>query len=135
MSPFVFVSDLLSLRSADTFFVEVDPTLSDKVALLNWYANRLRFPAHFGANWDAFYDLLRDLELIEQHKVVLFHRELPLKNEPASLKVYLEVLADSVRERASDAPRDLVVTMAQSLRFTWKTFCAAIRLPERAPTR
>ena len=36
--------------------------ISDKLALLQYLARSLRFPAHFGANWDALADSLQDLQ-------------------------------------------------------------------------
>ncbi len=41
------------------------PELSDKMTILDTFANALKFPSNFGRNWDAFRDYIRDLSWLE----------------------------------------------------------------------
>jgi hypothetical protein len=43
----------------------------DKAAFLKALGGALRFPDYFGANWDAFYDCLLDLDLDEHGGLLL----------------------------------------------------------------
>ena len=63
--------------------------------LMKDVAIALQFPSYFGENWDALHECLRDFEWIENHDVVLAHNG-KLSLEAADLKIYLEVLADSI---------------------------------------
>jgi len=115
MASFILASDSSAFRASDTLVLEVDPRLADKTALFAWFANRLKFPEHFGSNWDAFDESLRDLSWIDQRKVVLFHRDLPLASNPKDQLTYLDVLASAVQDWQSDASHELVVVMDPSL--------------------
>jgi RNAse (barnase) inhibitor barstar len=43
----------------------------DKESLLDRFAKALRFPAHFGRNWDAFHDCLCDLDWLGDKGLLL----------------------------------------------------------------
>lgn len=115
MPSFIFASDPSAFRASDTLVFEVDPRLADKKALLAWFADRLKFPEHFGSNWDAFDESLRDLSWISQRKIVLFHRDLPLAGNPKDRMTYLDVLVGVVRDWQSHASHEFVVVMNPSL--------------------
>jgi Barstar (barnase inhibitor) len=55
-----------ALESATQAAIRVVPVrltaLRDKNAFLLAFATAARFPAHFGRNWDAFYDCLLDMD-------------------------------------------------------------------------
>lgn len=62
--------------------------------LLKTVGHLLGFPAHFGRNFDAFWDCLRDLPA-EPKLVALVHRDVPAIPED-DLSTYLELLRDGV---------------------------------------
>lgn len=70
-------------------------------------ARALRLPDHFGRNWDAFYDCLRDLD---DPVLTVEHAEELLADEPsAQLTLLLDLLSDA-RLRvalATSHPREL----------------------------
>ncbi len=70
--------------------------IQDKSSLLKRLSDGLRFPYYFGENWDALFDCLRDLSWIREPVVVIIHEELPWLDREM-LRIYLEILADSVR--------------------------------------
>src|SRR5256885_13166067 len=45
----------------EVFFVQVDPGITDKTDLFNFYYRAMWFPGYFGFNWDAMYDFLCDI--------------------------------------------------------------------------
>ena len=72
----------------------------DKAELLVEWARQLKFPAHFGANWDAFADYVRDLSWLPARGYV---------SDCANMKHFSEsggrdavVLADVLRSAAAD---------------------------------
>ena len=73
------------------------------------YAEKLRLPEGFGANWDALFDVLCDLSWIAQRRIVLEHESLP-KLPPLELEKYLRVLRDSEESWQGDSDdRELIV--------------------------
>jgi len=63
-----------------------------KAALFAALVEALKLPEHFGHNWDALEECLRDLSWIPEKTVALVHEHLPglPKKE---LKTYLEILS------------------------------------------
>lgn len=110
MQPFVFTSDPTALHGEDTFALEIPATLSSKDALLTWFAQNLKIPDHFGANWDAFDEALRDLSWIQEPKVVLAHHGVPLAGQGKDRRIYLETLMNAVRDWKSDSSHELIVS-------------------------
>jgi barstar (barnase inhibitor) len=98
MQPFAFTSDITTLQREGVRVVVVPPDLADKNALLSWYAETLQFPEYFGANWDAFDECLRDLSWVKERRLVLYHRGVPLEESPENQKIYIDVLAEVVRD-------------------------------------
>ena len=109
MQRFVLASDVSSLKGENARVVEVPAGLTDKDALLAWFADALAMPGYFGHNWDAFDECMRDLSWIGEHRVVLFHRGMPLEASPKDQGIYIEVLADAVESWATDGAHELVV--------------------------
>jgi Barstar (barnase inhibitor) len=109
MQPFVLTSDIASLASESARVVEVPLGLSDKNSLLSWYAGALGMPEYCGSNWDAFDECLRDLSWISEHRLVLYHRAVPLEASPKDQKIYVDVLASAVRDWKPGEAHELVV--------------------------
>jgi hypothetical protein len=109
MQPFVLTSDAASLRGEGTRVVEVPMSLLDKAAVMRWYAAALELPDYFGANWDALDECLCDLSWIDDRRVVLYHRTIPLKARSQDQKIYIELLAHAVGERKPGEPPELAV--------------------------
>ncbi|MGE5195856.1 MAG: barstar family protein [Anaerolineae bacterium] len=63
-----------------------------KEELFTLFSNELKFPSYFGNNWDALYDLLLDLNWINQKKIVIIHEDVPFSNMEIERKKYLELL-------------------------------------------
>jgi RNAse (barnase) inhibitor barstar len=74
--------------------VQVPVRLEGKTALLQFLKDALNFPPHFGDNWDALLDCLRDVAA-GADKFVLVHHDLPLESDPAQQRIYLEILRDT----------------------------------------
>lgn len=113
MLPFKFFDDLPGCGVADSFCVRIDPGIGLSDELLKALYYQLWFPGYFGFNWDALYDCLRDLEWIKNYKVVLVHEVLPAIPE-RDLRIYLEVLRDSVLDWVGDARHELEVVFSVS---------------------
>ena len=94
--PFAFTSDVGSLRSGNTRFVDVPPELPDEAALVWWYAGALSFADYFAPNWDAYSWCLRELYGVAERTVVLYHRALPLAGNTKDQCTYLGILGDAV---------------------------------------
>lgn len=81
-------------------------------------------PQYFGANWDAFDECLRDLSWIKERRLVLYHRRVPLEANPKDQRIYVEVLANAVRDWRPDEGHEVVAA-----------FDPACELKLRAATR
>lgn len=108
MLPFKFFGSHPSYDAAEVFYVRVDPTISLSEELLRSLYYLLWLPGYFGFNWDALYDCLRDLAWIPCRKVVLVHEALPNLPEK-DLKIYLEILRDSILHREGDQAHEFEV--------------------------
>lgn len=88
----------------------------DKRALMAALAREMRFPAYFGANWDALRDCLTDLDEFLPAPgwllVVADSAEL-LKGEPGERAAFLETLASAALFwRQADPPHAFKVLLA-----------------------
>jgi len=63
-------------------------------ALFEEYDRHFNFP-HFGFNWDALDECLRDLQWISQPQIIITHHTLP-ELAASDFNVYLEVLCDAI---------------------------------------
>jgi hypothetical protein len=94
---------------------ELPSGIRTKKTLFDELAQRLQFPDYFGANWDALWECIRDLSWLPAGVIVLTHSDLPLADDPGSLKTYLSILRDTVEKRWSGSrERDLVVVFPPS---------------------
>jgi hypothetical protein len=108
MLPFVFTEQAPSYDTDKVFYVRVDPGIGVSDELIKSLYYLLWFPGYFGFNWDALYDCLRDFEWIPCHKIVVFHEALPSLDRK-ELKIYLEILRDSVLDWHGDDAHELEV--------------------------
>jgi hypothetical protein len=108
MHLFTFMNNVDSLRDKDTFVLEIPSGLCTKQEILGWYA-KILMPEYFGMNWDAFDECIRDLEWVEQPRVILYHSDMPLQASPSDQRIYLEVLDRAVAHWRADAGHDLLV--------------------------
>lgn len=100
--PFRFVDDPGSLCDAAALVVRIPNAARGKEKLLGVLAQSLRFPRYFGWNWDALEECLCDLTwLANVDRVVLVHEGLPLSPQGEQLAIYLDVLTEAVRRRAT----------------------------------
>lgn len=113
MLPFKFMENPPSYDAASVFYVRIDPGIGLTDELLKSLYYMLWFPGYFGFNWDALYDCLRDFSWIKYRKIVLVHEVLPrLPRE--ELKIYLEILRDSVIDWSGDDRHELEVVFRDS---------------------
>jgi RNAse (barnase) inhibitor barstar len=110
--PFTFVEITPSYDSAKVFYVRIDPSIQAAEELIRSLYDLLWLPGYFGYNWDALYDCLRDLSWMPCHKVVLVHESLP-ELPRDDLKIYLEILRDSVLDWIGDDGRELEVVFKE----------------------
>lgn len=108
LEKFLFVDDFDASNHRTIFVGLIPPGLSSGKNLLEAIEAALLFPGHFGRNWSALYDCLRDLEWISQRTVASVHRELPHLPEE-DLRTYLAVLRDASEDWQADEPHELCI--------------------------
>lgn len=101
-----------SYDSAEVFYVLIDPSIQATEGLIRSLYYLLWLPGYFGYNWDALYDCLRDLSWVPCHKIVLVHESLP-ELPGDDLKIYLEILRDSVLDWIGDDGHELEVVFKE----------------------
>jgi hypothetical protein len=76
---------------------------STKRGLLAEFARALAFPRGSGRNWDAFEELLADLEWLpaEGYLLILTHAEELLDGDPEDYETFIEILKDVAKEWAT----------------------------------
>lgn len=82
--------------------VEIDVTGADKHAVLERFAEALRFPSWFGRNWDALYDCLVDLSWLETpgHAVIVRGFADLRTRVPDDAEIVREILDEAVAQHA-----------------------------------
>ena len=91
------------------------PGISDADQLLRAIEEALKFPAYFGANWNALFDCLRDFHWLDEAIVVLQHDDIPAL-PPHDLRTYIEVLQGAVADWGKVEQHRLVVVFPASSR-------------------
>ncbi len=124
--PFVYADEVASVGVKQAHVAVIPPGIRGKAALFRCLIQQLDLPEHFGANWDALDECLRDLSWIEQRRVVLFHEALP-DLEPRDLTTYLEILRDAIVDWRRDLDDELLV----ALPFSERARVAALPALER----
>lgn len=113
--PFVYATDVQSVGVKHAHVAVVSSAIDDREALFACLIRELKLPGHFGRNWDALDECLRDLSWFEQHRVVLFHEALPgLDREQQS--TYCQILRDAVLDWREDPDDELVVVFPPAVR-------------------
>ena len=113
--PFAFADDVESVGVRQAHVAHLDGTYATREQLFDALTRALKLPGHFGRNWDALDECLRDLSWIDGHRVVLFHETLPALGADATT-TYLEILRDAVLDWRSDLDDELVVGFRAELR-------------------
>lgn len=113
--PFVYADDVRSVGVKHAHVAVVPAGIRGPEALFGCLSRELKLPGHFGANWDALDECLRDLSWLEEHRVVLFHEALPELTD-VELKIYLEVLRDAVLDWRRDVDTELIVALPPQAR-------------------
>ena len=105
---FIFGVEALGLDNQHDYVAHLPASLHDREALFAALQQSIGLPEYFGQNWDALSECLRDLSWIKQRRVVLLHEGVP-QLDPQSLKVYLEVLSECVRDWRPNEEHQFVV--------------------------
>jgi hypothetical protein len=93
-------------------------TISSKSDFLKACAIAMKFPDHFGYNWDAFNDCLTDLDWITaKGYLILYTQPEPFaKTNPTDWATLLELLQDAVDDWAeTDTPMAILFNTQSSL--------------------
>ncbi len=94
---FEFTNSELQSGDQEVYVGHLPPDITSVDLLLEAIAERLQFPAYFGANWNALADCLTDFHWIQTKTIRIVHVDLP-KIADEDLKIYLEILRDSVTD-------------------------------------
>ena len=87
--------------------------ITDKQSLLAAFARALHFPRHFGNNWDALLDCLRDLPAERPMLVLLDHPERFARAHPDDWHTARAILESAVRFWATTETPLYVVLVQQ----------------------
>jgi hypothetical protein len=109
---FHYVPNVATWTPPQGLVVRLSSATDRKRALFGTLKRRLGLPRHFGWNWDALNDALRDLSWLPAgtSQVTLLHDGVPFGAGSTKLRrVYLELLAGLVNEPPGEGPRWTVV--------------------------
>jgi RNAse (barnase) inhibitor barstar len=101
----------LAKRHGFAFFHIEGKNITRKEQLLNHVATALRFPDHFGNNWDALEECLSDLEWVDADGYLLYydHTDGLLEAHPDQFETLVEILRDSVASWKGDGSAMIVL--------------------------
>ncbi len=110
-SQWMFVPDAAAWTPGAGFVVRIPAQICTKRELFGRLRRQLTFPGHFGWNWDALNDCLRDLTWLgEVRQITLIHEGLPFGDGSTRLrKTYFELLRGLVEDPAADGPTWTIV--------------------------
>lgn len=112
-----FVSNFADVDLSDTRAVRIPAGLLRKRDLLAVFARGLDFPGHFGWNWDALEECLRDLAWIDHpRRILLIHEGLPFQPDWNNRVTYLSILKDAVTAWGPNQPHELIAVFPESCR-------------------
>lgn len=72
--------------------------IEKKEQFLNHAAVAMKFPSHFGGNWDAFYDCLTDMEWVKSESYAIYfdHTDAFTQHHESQLETVIELFQDAV---------------------------------------
>jgi hypothetical protein len=114
---FQFVENLASVDASDARAIRIPAGLLRKRDLLTVLARGLDFPGHFGWNWDALEECLRDLAWIEHpRRILLIHEGLPFQPDWNNRATYLSILKEAVAAWGPNQPHELIAVFPEHCR-------------------
>jgi RNAse (barnase) inhibitor barstar len=101
----------LAKRHGLAFFHIEGKNITRKEQLLNHAATALRFPDHFGNNWDALEECLSDLEWVDAEGYVIYYDHIVglLGAHPDQFETLVEILRDAVASWKQDGSAMIVL--------------------------
>jgi RNAse (barnase) inhibitor barstar len=111
---FIFCDGLSQFREGDDFVARVPAGIANRDQLFDVLSRQLSFPSYFGRNWDALSDCLRDLSWIDRHRVIIAHEAVP-DLDAITLRTYLELLAECVKDWRLDEKHELLVLFPEGV--------------------
>lgn len=104
-------------RTHDMAFFHLEgQKIEKKEQFLNHAAVAMKFPSHFGNNWDAFYDCITDFEWQESdHYVIYFdHTDAFADHHESQLETVIELFQDAVKFWKDEGKSMLVLLSGSS---------------------
>ncbi len=98
-------------KAGFAFFHVEGRNIARKEQFLNHVATALRFPGHFGHNWDALEECLMDLEWVDAEGYVLYYDHIDpfLSAQPEQFETLVEILRDAVQSWKEDGTAMVVL--------------------------
>lgn len=98
-------------RAGYAFFHLDGKNVERKEQLLNHVATVLRFPNHFGQNWDALEECLTDLEWVDGDGYLIYfdHIDGLLSAHPDQFATFVEIVRDAVESWKEDGEAMVVL--------------------------
>lgn len=94
------VAELVKLSRAKSlaFYHLEGKKIEKKDQFLNHAAVAMKFPDHFGNNWDAFYDCLTDMESVDSSGYAIYfdHTDSFAQHHESQLETVIELFQDAV---------------------------------------
>lgn len=88
---FKFVDKIPQIQDNTIKMVTVSNAIKSKEELLHFFTESLQFPYTTVTNYDAFRDVMEELEWLAEEEIIIYHESLPSLNSKL-LSVYLDVL-------------------------------------------
>ena len=104
------------LLDKETLIAEIDSPTESTSELLGGLARKLAFPGYFGHNWDALDECMNDFHWIDGKRIAIVHHRLPRTDSPRELRIYLEILIDSVKHWKKSGEHELVAAFPATAR-------------------
>ena len=99
------------------FFHLEGQRIEKKEQFLNHAAVAMKFPDHFGKNWDAFYDCLTDLDWVDGKGFIIYfdHTDAFAKHNESQLETVIELFEDAINYWKAEG-RPMTVLLSGSMR-------------------
>ena len=95
----MFLENPAEFKDPASVVVRIPAGLRSKQKLFTVLADKLRFPAYFGWNWDALEECLRDLSwLPPEMGIAIVHDGLPFGSGGQNRGIYLAVLRSALMD-------------------------------------